>query len=333
MPRAAAAVLLGQALLLGPAAPMELGQNVLWFDPGETSYFTQPVDFNSSADPWKPAVVQELRPFRAGALRMMDAGMTNRNNVSRWAQRRQKGDAAQYPTWAPAGSRGMAYEWMVELCNDVGSRCWVNVPCRTVSAADGMALPDYSLRMAVLIKTGVDMLSVDLAPLVPKLSSMTAAQLVAAGGKRTGQALAAGLRLHCELGNEMWWEKECKDYGTAQAVAMGLPDMNGNHHNSWYAFGQLQVIRAFEAVFGAGSKTLYRQFSGQAGNTWLVGNTGPHMFVLDSTKFNPANISIEGYAIAPYLQDPATNPKAKPLEEVVAECAKFHETLAPRGSS
>ena len=107
MPRAAAAVLLGQALLLGLAAPMELGQNVLWFDPGETSYFTQPVDFNSSADPWKPVVVKELRPFRAGALRMMDAGMTNRNNVSRWAQRRQKGDAAQYPTWAPAGSSGI----------------------------------------------------------------------------------------------------------------------------------------------------------------------------------------------------------------------------------
>lgn len=292
-------------LLGGGAQTMELGHNVLWFEEGATSYFVQPPpDFNTTQNPWKPAVVSDLKPFRKAALRMMDAGMTNRNNVSRWADRRQKGDADQTPDWSPQGSRGVAYEWMVLLCNEVGINCWVNVPCRTVSATDGFALPDYALRMALLIKTGVDMGALDLAPLLPKLSEMDTAALVAAGGRRTGVALDPSLRLHVELGNEMWWEPECKNYSTAQGKAMGLPDMSGNLHNSWYAFAQLQVIRAFEAVFGQESKTLYRQFSGQAGNTWLVGNGNPHMHVLDSPIFNPSKIKLEGYAIAPYLADP-----------------------------
>jgi hypothetical protein len=310
---------------------MELGQNVLWFEDGITSYFVQPPpDFNTTNDPWKPAVVSDLKPFRKGALRMMDAGMTNRNNVSTWMDRRQKGEAHQTPDWSPQGSKGMAYEWMILLCNKVGINCWVNVPCRTVSAADGFALPDYALRMALLIKTGVDMHTVDLKPLVSKLSTMDAAALVTAGGRRTGVALDPSLRLHVELGNEMWWEPECKNYSTTQGKVMGLPNMNGNLHNSWYAFGQLQVIRAFEAVFGHESETLYRQFSGQAGNTWLVGNGNPHMHVLDSPTYNPDNIKLEGYAIAPYLKDPATSPVAKSLAEVVESCAAFHKTLAPR---
>jgi hypothetical protein len=184
--------------------------------------------------------------------------------------------------------------------------------------------------MALLIKTGVDMHTVDLKPLVSKLSTMDAAALVTAGGRRTGVALDPSLRLHVELGNEMWWEPECKNYSTTQGKVMGLPNMNGNLHNSWYAFGQLQVIRAFEAVFGHESETLYRQFSGQAGNTWLVGNGNPHMHVLDSPTYNPDNIKLEGYAIAPYLKDPATSPVAKSLAEVVESCAAFHKTLAPR---
>ena len=196
---------------------MELGHNVLWFEEGATSYFVQPPpDFNTTQNPWKPAVVSDLKPFRKAALRMMDAGMTNRNNVSRWADRRQKGDADQTPDWSPQGSRGVAYEWMVLLCNEVGINCWVNVSCRTVSATDGFALPDYALRMALLIKTGVDMGALDLAPLLPKLSEMDTAALVAAGGRRTGVALDPSLRLHVELGNEMWWEPECKNYSTGE---------------------------------------------------------------------------------------------------------------------
>jgi hypothetical protein len=266
-------------------------------------YWIDGVNFNTTVNPWKPAVVSDLKPFKKGALRMMDAGMTNRNNVSKWADRRHKGDADQTPDWSPAGSKGIAYEWMVLLCNEIGINCWVNVPCHTVFAADGLdTLPDYSLRMALLIKTGVDMGEIDLTPLMPKLSTMTAAALVAAGGKQTGVALAKGLRLHVELGNEMWWEPECKNNSVTQGKAIGLPDMSGNMHNSWYAFAQLQVIRAFEAVFGVESNTVYRQFSGQAGNTWLAGNTGPHMFVLDSSKYNPTNIKIEGYAIAPCVK-------------------------------
>lgn len=70
-----------------------VGQNLLWFYAG-TGMYVENVDFATVESPWRQVVLDELRPFTV--IRMMDAGMTNLNYTSSWAERGQKTDPDQY---------------------------------------------------------------------------------------------------------------------------------------------------------------------------------------------------------------------------------------------
>ena len=77
-----------------------------------------------------------------------------------------------------------------------------------------MADEDYFLRLAILIKTGVDMLEVDLAPYADRLQTMAAEGFIAAGGRATGEPLAPHLRAYLEYSNETWLfqSKDMKEF-------------------------------------------------------------------------------------------------------------------------
>jgi hypothetical protein len=76
--------------------------------------------FQATSGPFHPLFLDRLRPF--AALRFMDWGRTNNNPVKRWADRTT-------PTYrSQAGSKGVAWEWMLDLANTLGKDPWLCVP-------------------------------------------------------------------------------------------------------------------------------------------------------------------------------------------------------------
>ncbi|WP_439621800.1 PA14 domain-containing protein [Gemmata sp.] len=80
--------------------------------------------------------LKTVQPFTT--LRTMDFTQTNNNAVVNWADRTKPTDATQ------AGSKGVAWEYVIALANATGKDVWINVP---VGATD-----DYVRQLAALFK-------------------------------------------------------------------------------------------------------------------------------------------------------------------------------------
>lgn len=238
-------------------------------------------------DVWKDGFIEEVTPYHI--IRFMDWNHTNKHYLDtakrpkpgfmvsddKWTSRRQKDDPNQ---------QVVAYEWQVEACNRTRSHGWFCVPDR--------ADEDYCLRLAILIKTGVDMLEVDLKPYGEKLQEMTAEDFIRAGGKKTGEPLAAGLRAYLEYSNETWLFQWANI--TAEGKKLGLSP------NEYHAYMSVRLFHAFERVFGKNSDRIRKVVCGQAGNT---GHGVKRLEAIYSMHpvVNPGLIDrIDAYAIATY---------------------------------
>ena len=93
---------------------------------------------------WNPTWLAELAPY--SALRFMDWGNTNYAGITTWSQRRLP-TADNYEAYIDGTSTppdpGVAYEWMIDLCNRVQKDLWVCIPAKVDS--------DYWTQLATLI--------------------------------------------------------------------------------------------------------------------------------------------------------------------------------------
>lgn len=267
---------------------MELGGNFWnlgWHRPDDCFRNVREV---SGDNPWNPQFLREIAIYRS--LRFMDWDRTNGSERERWSERPQKGNPRQNP---------VAYEWMIDLCNRVGADLWITVPHRTVRHTQGDEPSDYALRLAVLVKTGVDLREVSLAPLRDRLGRMTEAELVAAGGVKTGAPLRDGLKFYLEYSNETWnggfkQAQYCCDEG----LLLGL-DVNrwtaGFRYHAWAA---IRVFRAADLVFGPDSPRVVKVLATQSANPWIAGQ---HLQVVRDAKWNPWGTRPSAIATAPYF--------------------------------
>ncbi len=97
--------------------------------------------------PFTERFLRDVRPF--AVLRFMDWNNTNGNTQSQWSQRRPM-DYAQQTTMSelPKHLNGVAYEWMILLCNTVQRDMWVTVPHK--------ADENYQRQLARLIRDNLD---------------------------------------------------------------------------------------------------------------------------------------------------------------------------------
>lgn len=270
------------------AAPMELGGNFWnlgWHNPGDCFLNVREV---SGENPWNPQFLQEIRLYRS--LRFMDWDRTNGSERDQWNQRPQKANRRQNP---------VAYEWMIDLCNRTGADLWLTVPHRTVRHTTGDQPADYVLRLATLVRTGVDMGEVDLRPLQGKLTQMSAEDLIAAGGVRTGAPLQSNLKLYVEYSNETWnggfkQAQYCCDEG----LLLGLDTNRWTAGFRYHAWAAVRVFHAAELVFGTNSPRLIKVLATQSANPWIAGQ---HLKVMNDPRFNPWNVRASAIATAPYF--------------------------------
>lgn len=289
-----AACTLGTAL--APIAAMDLGTNFWNLKWHAKDDCFRDVGAVAGDDPWNPQFLQDIQPFQS--LRFMDWGAVNNSQRSQWSERIKKDNPVQTT---------VAYEWMIDLCNRSRADLWLCLPHLSVDRTLGDRPADYALRLALLVKTGVDMGGVDLVPLLDRLAVLTADDLVRAGGIRTSAPLNPGLRVYFEYSNETWngMFKQAR-YACAEGSALGLnPDPKPNEKGEdwtagyrFHAWAALRVFRAVDLVFGSESPRVVKVLATHTASTFV---TRQHLEVMASRTWNPWGVKATAIASAPYF--------------------------------
>lgn len=324
--RPAAAVFLAFFVLGLPArAGMELGAN--FWNPGwhrPTDCFRD-VAAVAGEDPWNPQFLRETALYRS--FRFMDWDHTNNSKRERWSERPPRSSPRQNP---------VAYEWMVDLCNRQNADLWLTLPHRSVSRATGTAPADYALRLCLLIKTGVDVGELALAPFQGRFDQVTRAELVAAGGVATGAPLRPDRRLYLEYSNETWnGGFQQAHYCCDEGLPLGLDTNRWTAGFRFHAWAAIRVFRAADLVFGTHSPRVVKVLATQSANSWIAGQ---HLQVLADPALNPWGVRATAIATAPYFghgvdgeaPDAVTALRAA-IQKSGAESAKHRQIAAAAG--
>jgi hypothetical protein len=271
-----------------PISAMELGTNFWNFGWHKPNDCFQDVNKVTGGDPWNPRFLEEIAIYRS--LRFMDWDNTNNSKRAKWSERPDKDAPKQNP---------VAYEWMIDLCNRNKSDLWVTLPHKCIDRSTGDAPSDYALRLCILSKTGVDMGTTDLHPLLDRLSEMSPADLVKAGGVRSGAPLDPALRIYVEYSNETWnggfkQSHYCCDEGSA----LGLDENRWTAGFRFHAWAAIRIFRAADLVFGRDSKRVVKVLATQSANSWIAGQ---HLQVMADSKSNPWGVKATAIATAPYF--------------------------------
>jgi hypothetical protein len=310
--RLVVALVLTVCAIAATTQAMEIGTNFWdnrWVDSNQVFINKRNV---TGDNPWNPVFLQEIDFYTM--LRFMDWNGTNKSARSEWSQRRQKSNKVQETT--------VAYEWMIDLCNKVNADMWTCIPHKTVGVNNDTKPCDYALRLAILVKTGVDMKTVNLTGMYDNLSSMSAQQFIQAGGVKTCEPLKSTQKLYVEYSNEIWNSsfKINKD-----SVAAGVDPMNGQYvycaakgyeknltlppgiprdsvtmGQAWTAWASIRIFRSMELVFGANSPRIVKVLPAYGENApstvkvqWDI--------VYTNASLNVWNIKPNVVAIAPYF--------------------------------
>jgi len=255
---------------------------------GWQNTFKSGVNWSTTTDPWNPTLISELQTAKIKCLRFMDWNQTNHGCIQNWSQRIPK-TANHYNVdnklplfvdnynsqtnthnlvWNGSYDYGVAYEWQIDLCNRVGADLWINIPVT--------ATQDFQYQLATLIKN----------------------------------QLRSDLKVYVEWGNEIWnWGFASTVYADQQAKALGLQNVDvGAYCDPWRKYCVYASVRAFEQferVFGTNSPRLVKVLAGQVGYHWS-GYDYNHMVsgdlaCLNNATINPNHITINAYAMAPYM--------------------------------
>jgi hypothetical protein len=245
----------------------------------EYNYFATNVNWSTTTNPWNPTFLAELTQAKAHCLRYMDWGQTNGSDVTAWSQRIPK-TANHYlsgntlPGKGDSGY-GVAYEWMIDLCNRVSADMWVCVPHQTDT--------NYAYQLATLI---LNNLNSNL-----KVYVEYSNECWNDGFSQTGWLDAQ--RNIKGLANPLKWQGQ-DIYGFGNG---------GDCRWSEYVYFVCRTMNQFNKVFGTNSPRVVKVMAGQAG--WGQG-TGSnqmcqyHLACLQTSICNPWGVKIDAYAIAPY---------------------------------
>lgn len=270
--------------------------NIMWSGPGNY-YKSNSINWATETNPWLPAFLSDLAPF-TGPLRFMDFDNINWNPIIHWSDRVHKTDdqwkLASYiaegaykkipvdlsiqdyfPGSTTVSYYGVAYEWMIDLCNRTGRDMWICVPT--------FADDDYINQLAVLINS----------QLKPELKCYVEYSNETWNGGFTASNYTIDKGVEMGLpGSNKWYQ------GGAYSVLRSV-----------------QIFKIFQDTFGASNtgfdKRLVRVLS--AGGNGDIAIKAIQNIIYDgvtrmnysdinfNTKYNPYGQKPDLFAIAPYV--------------------------------
>jgi hypothetical protein len=271
------------------------------------NYFSANVDWSTTTNPWNPVFINELKQAKISCLRFMDWGPVNGSQVTTWSQRIPKtanhyGSGNLQPLGAETGG-GVAYEWMIDLCNSIGADMWVCVPHKADTT--------YVANLATLIKDNLDSKL--------KVYVEYSNECWNDGFSQTGWL--DGQRNINGLPNPLPWNGR-SIYGFGSG---------GDCRWSEYVYLACRVMNQFNRVFGTNSPRVVKTLCGQAG--WDGPGTynnmvGYHMACLQTTICNPWGVKIDAYGIAPYYAGGSEEAMREELANGVRYCQNAKSALS-----
>ncbi len=264
-----------------------------------------------SADPFKTShkLVTEENPWRTELLnevgiysgfRFMDWGQVNNSNVSHWLDRNMKTDINQ---------KEVAFEWLIDFSNKMNRDIWICVPHKVIDR-NGFEKENnhYVRKLAILIKTGVDMQDIDLEDAAfENLSEMTRNDFITLGGVATCEPLKSNLKIYIEYSNETWnWSFAQATYALIEGHALNLdPEFTGPANEDWksysrfHAWAAIRVFEQMDEVFGSNNPKIIKMDAYQGVSpTYQIFQ---HLEIYNNPLHNPKNIYPTAFSPAPYF--------------------------------
>ncbi|MDQ8184648.1 fibronectin type III domain-containing protein [Pelagicoccus sp. SDUM812002] len=237
-----------------------------------------------TSNPFNPVFLDELAHYEV--IRFMDMNPTNNNWIENWEDRRQPDDLDQgvnqnYTKENIRVLQGVAFEWMIKLCNLLEADLWINVP--------HAASNDYVAQLANLIRDNLN----------PNLRVRV---------EYSNEAWAG-------FGSEDY----TREQGLALGLEQGDFPRYGWFGDNEYARFRFYVLRSlelheiFDASFGEESHRVYKVLSGWAAFPDL---SRVHRDALSDPLINPNGREIDAYALAPYFNFTSSGDDEAMLAEV-----------------
>ena len=289
---------------------------------GVNPWYSKDINFTDTNmnNPWNPAFLDQIKIYQV--LRFMDWLSTNQSPNKNWTDRTQKRDKYQVGTCFSGTTdaatvtqqdgrqtTGVAYEWLIDLCNRNSSDMWINIPHQVIDPADfpnGIDFNnEYVQKLAILIKYGVDMKNVSLKAKVGgsanlyQLANKTKADFISWGGVETVPALDPSLKVYVEYSNEIWMRTQ-NTYCNQKANAIGF---SGDWQFPYYgAYAEIRCFKAFQDVFGSDMSNRVVKVAGFEYN-WkqVVADGFSQVYDNTASNRNPWNIQPDVWKWASYI--------------------------------
>ena len=214
---------------------------------------------------WNETFVKEIEPFTT--LRFMDWGNTNGSTIVSWDQRRLPGDKNNYDIGMdPNNASGLAYEWMIDLCNRYDKNCWICLP----SSADD----NYIRQLAILCK------------------------------KNLNPSLKLYLEYSNEVWNYGFQQYFYAEEMGQKTTEIGLTEdtkFDGNYSANYYVYRSFQMFDIFEEIYGIENMgTQCIRVIATSGNTAIFDAAYNNVFY-SKDVYNKNDQRADYLAVAPYV--------------------------------
>jgi hypothetical protein len=243
---------------------MRVGTNFWFLSSWAEDAWAANVNFASTTNPWSSTFLSDLAAAHYGVLRFMDWGGTNNSSIRNWSERTQQ-TAAGNQSGGDVGGRGIAYEWMFDLCNRMHADCWINVPHLGIESYEQNPADNYFTSLAKLAKEKLD----------------------------------PGLALYVEYSNETW-NGGFQQAAYCQNRGMGL-HLAGDAYGAsfkFHVYASSRMYDAFQQVYGSEAARLRWVVAGQLSSDY---GTQQQVAALNDASINPGQRMPHFYAISNYV--------------------------------
>lgn len=244
---------------------MRVGTNFWFLSSGWAEEAWAPnVSFATTSDPWNPAFIGDLEEADYAVYRFMDFGGTNNSPIRAWSERTQQ-TATGNASGGDVGGRGIAYEWMFDLCNRMQKDCWITAPHLAIESYESNPDDNFFTELAKLAKEKLD----------------------------------PGLTLYIEYSNETWnpgfgQATYCQSRGTE----MNFADDAYGASFKFHVYASSRLYDAFVKVFGSESNRVRWVVAGQLGSDY---GTEKQLEALADSKINLGMRTPDYYTISNYV--------------------------------